>query len=438
MSTLEKIFTGGIVEMYRYHADLKADPSRVTLKIDSIKERMKRKQPQAYFKELIPSLVAHRYLTETTKKSTHKFARPYSVYELTQKGKSVLADGPIVLPVPNSVRQQEKLEEEKKQKILAELKGKGVDLEQIPQEELEAGDGESIAALRRWYSYVDSMAERGRTDKVDQLDDLKMRIEAWRMDMAERYRMAPASVMEEPLVVKIAYATASLRVGSRMDKDALIAAGVRSNGIDELISTLCGWAEEHLKESESGANGNDDSSPMQFTPGQVVRPRNPWAFAVYKPNKKTGKAAWEVSYDRFIKGDNPQTIAMTQASGRPIQVATIIGHIIEAFVQGRGVDLHRLSLAEPPPSKSDWEELVRCSVETGMDVAGDPATSGPGSDRFAMKDLLVPIMGNAFALKDFKERTSEETSKWNLWVGYLKWYLAFVRVGHAPSFGIDS
>ena len=70
------------------------------------------------------------------------------------------------------------LEEEEKQNTLAELKDKGVDLQQIPQEELEPGEGEAIAALKRWYSYVDSMTARGRSDLVDQLDDLENRIEA--------------------------------------------------------------------------------------------------------------------------------------------------------------------------------------------------------------------------------------------------------------------
>ena len=53
-----------------------------------------------------------------------------------------------------------------------------MDLQQIPQEELEPGEGEAIAALKRWYSYVDSMTARGRSDLVDQLDDLENRIEA--------------------------------------------------------------------------------------------------------------------------------------------------------------------------------------------------------------------------------------------------------------------
>lgn len=146
-------------------------------------------------------------------------------------------------------------------------------------------------------------------------------------------------------------------------------------------------------------------------------------------------AVWEVSYDQFVNGKHPQTIAMTQKSGKPIQVATVVGHILEALVQGRAVDLHRLSSSEPPPTKNEWIELVRCSAETGMDVTGDPTTSGIDNDRFVMKDFLVPVMGNAFALKDFKERTPEESATWNKWMGCLKWYVALRRVGYEPSFG---
>ena len=312
--------------------------------------------------------------------------------------------------MPLSVREQEKLEEEKRQETLKSLKDKGVDLEQIPQDELAAGDGVAIAALKRWYSYMDSLERRGDTNSVNQLDDLKSRIEAWRMDMAKRYRMAPASVLEEHLLVSIAYAAASLRTGS-LDKDALVAAGVRSNGIDELTTALKQWADEYREETADGGNDAAGDSLMQFDPSQPFQPNNSWRFSVYKPNKKTGKATWETSYDRFLKGDNPQTIAMTQASGKPIQPATVVGHILEALVQGRRVDLHRLSSVDPPPTQREWEELVRCSVETGVDVKGDPATSGPNGERFTMKDFLIPIMGNSFAVKDFKERKDFKEDK---------------------------
>ena len=203
------------------------------------------------------------------------------VYDLTLKGKGVLSDGAIVLPVPTSIREQEKIEEAKKKQALAELKDKGVDLGQVPQEELESGEGEALTALKRWYSYVDSMEARGRTDVVNQLDDLKSRIEAWRLDMAERYRMAPASVMEEHLLVKIAYMTASLRAGSRCSKEALEGAGVRSNGIDELTKVLGEWSDENAKESAATASNGSGAqdAPMNLTPGRVFQPTNSWRYA---------------------------------------------------------------------------------------------------------------------------------------------------------------
>lgn len=307
---------------------------------------------------------------------------------------------------------------------------------QIPEEELESGEGEAIAALKHWFTFVDSLQKRGLDDKVNELDDLRSRIEAWRLDMAERYRMAPASVMEEHLLVKIAYATASLRTG-RMERDALVAAGVRSNGIDELTAVLGDWSEQVQKGGTCEASDSKEvgDSPMTFKPGDILKPVNSWRYAVYKPNKKTGMAAWEASYNRFTKGEHMQTIAVTQASGKPIQVATVISHILDAIAHGRCVDLHRLSSAEQPPTKSEWDDLVRCELTTGMDVTADPATSGPNGDRWSMKDFLVPVMGNAFVLKDFKDRTPKESAKFSKWCAHIKWYLAFRRASFEPTFG---
>jgi len=339
--------------------------------------------------------------------------------------------GEIVLPVPASVRELENVEAEKRRQALADLESKGVDLEQIPREEIHSGEGECITALKIWYNYVDSLERRGKSDLVNGLDDLKSRIEAWRMDMAERYRMAPAAVLEEHLLVKIAYAAATCN--SKMKKEALIAAGVRSNGIDELTTVLADWVDDNAMSSAKSDGGPDDA-PMKFKIGESVKASKPWRYSVYKPNKKTGKAVWEVSYDQFTNGTHPQTIAMTQASGRPIQVATVVGHLLDALEQGRALDLHRLSLVSPPPTKAEWEQLARCEVETCTNVTDDPATAA-GGECFTMTNFLLPIMGKDFSSKDYKQRTPEESEKFSKWCKLLKYYLAFRRVGVEPSFG---
>jgi len=431
MSTFEKIINGGTVEDYRYYNKSSDFPSSVSRKINSARSLMTKKKPLSYFKELFQPLTQRGFIKQSTRQSTHKYAKPYVVYSLTLKGQAAMTKGEVILPVPTSVRELEKAEAEKRRQALADLESKGVDLEQIPDEELHSGEGECITALKIWYNYVDSLENRGKSDLVNGLDDLKSRIEAWRMDMAERYRMAPAAVLEEHLLVKIAYATATCT--TKMSKEALIAAGVRSNGIDELTSVLGDWVDENAKASAK-SDGEANDAPMTFTVGESVKASKPWRHAVYKPNKKTGKAVWEVSYDQFANGTHPQTIAMTQASGRPIQVATVVGHLLDALEHGRAVDLHRLSSASPPPTKAEWEQLARCEVETCINVTEDPATSQNG-ERFTITNFLLPIMGTDFAAKEYKQRTPEESEKFSKWCKLLKYYLAFRRVGVEPSFG---
>ena len=75
MSALEKVINGSTVESYRYHGSLQQDPSRVTRKIEATKEKMKRKKPSGYFKELVPTLVNCGYLKQSFKSSNHSSVR---------------------------------------------------------------------------------------------------------------------------------------------------------------------------------------------------------------------------------------------------------------------------------------------------------------------------------------------------------------------------
>jgi hypothetical protein len=348
-------------------------------------------------------------------------------------------DKPIILAVPKCIRELELVEAKKRKRALEELEKKGVDLQHIPEEEKEAGEGEAIAAYMHWFSYIGRLENSGRTEFINQMNDLKVRVIAWRLDTAEQNRIAPTTVMAEHQVYQVAYATATLPSGQVMQKESLSAAGVGSNGIDELTKVLAEWTESVKETKTSVGGGNDDTQsrdvPMYVKPGEILAPTKPWKYAVYRPNKKTGMAAWEASYVRFKKGEHPQTIAMSQQGGKAIQVATVIGHLLEALPQGRAVDLHRLASQTQPPSKEEWDTLTRCELETGMDITKDPATSGKNSEKFAMRDFLLPIMGEDFIAKDYKERTPEESEKFSMWCGKLNWYAALRKVGYEPSFG---
>jgi len=69
-----------------------------------------------------------------------------------------------------------------------------------------------------------------------------------------------------------------------------------------------------------------------------------------------------------MQGENPHSIAMSPTTGRPIQVATVANHIFQALTHGREVDLGRLFEVVKPPNKHEWECLVRCESERGLDV----------------------------------------------------------------------
>lgn len=339
---------------------------------------------------------------------------------------------PIVLPVTQTIREIERKEEERKQRVLKKLSDAGVKIEKLPKEEVETGDGEVIRAFSKWHNYLESMRKNGRDERLAQLEDLLARIEFWRINAAQQYRMAPAAVLAEHLMLSIAYAIASMKPGFKAEPSALIAAGVRTRELDSLVETLNQWVEEAQPASDNDAESNDDAK-MVFPAGVPVTPQK-WEFAVYKPIKKTGKASWESSHERFLNGEHPQTIAINPTNGKPIQMATVVSHVLDGLVQGRPVPLDRLAQFLPPPTKSEWEQLREAEDATGMSVVDDPNTSGRGGSKFTMTEFLRPIMGDAFVDTPYNERTEEDKALFGNWCNALKWYMALRRVGYEPTF----
>lgn len=341
-----------------------------------------------------------------------------------------------MLITPASLRELERIEEEKLQATISNLEKAGVDLQQIPKHELENGDGDVLKALRTWYNYIDNLRKNGRLDKVDQMDELHSCIDAWRMDMAIRYKMSPVAVMPDHLLVKVAYAVATFSGNQKIDKDALIAAGLRSGGIEILIDAISEWTKKYADNAVLTLESSSPEEPM-ILPENPFTPQAAWRFAIYKPHKKTGLASWESSYNRFQAGEHPQTIAMSPTNGRPIQVATVIGHILDGLSLGRPISLRRLAqhMEPAPPNRAEWDTLVQIEKDTGIDVTADPDTSGVNGEKFRVADFLSPIMGEEFMAKDFNDRTVEEKIKYAKWCKLLKWYMTLRRVGFQPTFG---
>ncbi len=128
--------------------------------------------------------------------------------------------------------------------------------------------------------------------------------------------MAPAAVMSEHIAKLIAYTQAS-------DEDALRQAGVRIKGVEELAALLTDFKLQ-LEAEDTPLRGKRQLSRQMVLPVGPWASTKRWPLAVYKPGRGGAPAAWEPSYTRFAAGEHPQAIAMSQSSGKPLQVATLV------------------------------------------------------------------------------------------------------------------
>ncbi len=426
LGNIMAVANGQAVEKYRYAIQFPGTPAAVQNQIKELKGD-ESKYTVKYLKELLPGLVQSGYIAESTEsKQLSGFAKRWTVYDITPRGRQVLQNRntPILLPVPQSVRDQEKQEDERRQRVLKELSNRGLKKETLPESEVNAGDGTVIRAYSKWYSFIEG-ARRHSEQRATDLEDLLKLIDNWRAETAIKLRIAPASVLAEHLMVSLAYSVASLPQHVTLNRDMVLAAGVRTITVDDLVASCLRWREKsQLAQPSEGTVGNTKSMVLRTI--QCKR----WEFAVYKPQKKTGKATWENYFDRFYAGENPLAIAMAPGDGKkPIQVQTVVAHILEGCSFGREVDLERLAEFMPPPNEKQWEELRAAELATGMDVCADPETSGRNGDKFTMTEFLKPIVG---------EKTENmDRAVFGQWCNYLKWYLTLRRAGYEPKF-VDS
>jgi ATP-dependent DNA helicase RecQ/Werner syndrome ATP-dependent helicase len=435
LSVLEKVIAGNTVEAYRYLQGTNA--TEVQKSVQDARNSMEKKRPISYFRELLAPMVTKGYLIQKIRNVQvpgQTFSRSYTYYEIAARGREVLADPtmPIMLPVPQSVRDIEIELEDKRQKTLASLETSGVDMRLIPDKEVELGDGDVIRAFTKWHSYLDGLVKAEKHDRIQQMEDLRLRIDAWRLDAASKYRVAPASVMAEHIVVLIAYTVASMKPGQKVEKEALVGAGVRSREIGSLVDSLHEWVDE-VQPAPEASTGATASSVIVFDEAPFT-PAKAWEYSSYKPKKSTGMATWESSHRRFLAGEHPQAIAMTPENGRPVQVATVIYHILQGLELGYPVPLKKLAAVLPAPTEDEWNELARTEQLTSMSVVGDPDTSGVDGGKFLMTEFLRPIMGDAFLDTPYNLRSSHEKAKFGQWCDALRWYCALKRVGFEPTF----
>jgi hypothetical protein len=335
-------------------------------------------------------------------------------YDLTQKGRSVLEAGPIFLPIPAFIRDISMKTIAKNHPRITFLENAGVNNLEIPLYELEVDDGEIMRSLETWCRYRENLMIYGKKDLLISLDDLQMRIESWRSDMALQIHIAPSIIMAKHLLFSVAYMTAALPMNVHIDHDALVTAGLRMGNMESLIENLNQWLAETYTLRQDAKGNSDRSIPV---PDEPLQPSKPW--------KRQANKKWKKSYDRFIAGEDPRTIAITQSDGKPIQAATVVSHLLTALTNGHPLALKRVTEVSPLPTVAEWNLLALCESRTKIDVCRNVNDS-----HFPMTEFLVPILGNAFALKKISERTQDEKEKLSKYIKLVTWYIALRRIGY--------
>jgi superfamily II DNA helicase RecQ len=346
----------------------------------------------------------------------------------------------VFLPIPEAVQRAETECKVAADAKIDELKKSGVDVSSIPQQELDAGVGPALNAELQWARNLRTHRNAGRDEKATALQTLLQRIETWRDATADLLNIAPTAVFPSHVAKRVAYACAS-SAGMPLDVESLRSAGVRVVGAAGLVLVIQQALSElglgrPLGVSDADDVASDGQQKCTYMKHGVLTPTTPWLFALYKPRKKKGvpdqPPTWEVSYDRFVKkNESPSAIAMTQDTGRAVQVGTVVGHLLEALVQGKPVDMRRVVQSVGSdffPSRVEWRSLETACGNASQNPVGDPAL-------FSQKEILRDglILGPETVDKDREMKTEEEKEKERVWYDKIRAFVALKRSGIEPE-----
>lgn len=418
MSVLDKLVKGAAVEDWRYNQGYNSGAKAAQEAVKRAREAPGAAAVPDPVRNLLPSLLEAGYITQQTMKAAFG---SYAAYSLSHLGYSLVQDKSraILLKVPEVVREVERIAEEKRQLAISKLTKNGVELASIPAAELKVGGGEVMDAYAHFYAHLENM-RRSDPLKADALLQLKNDISAWRAATAQKLIMAPAAVLPEHLVCKLAY------VASRgpLTEKALGDIGVRVLGTAELAEVTVRWCKQHgvaQTQTQTGAGGGHMVNlPVCFKP-------RAWDLAQYSAGK-----TWEGSVERFSHGESLAAIAINQGTlkgggqKKPILVQTVANHLLDGLAYGRhNFDLRRLAMEYPTPSCDVWAALAQAEKELGIDVT--TVASVPKAD---LLRNLCPAMSVPYA-----ERSEEHKASHALWYPWLSWYICLRRSAYEPEFG---
>ena len=203
-------------------------------------------------------------------------------------------------------------------------------------------------------------------------------------------------------------------------------------------SVLKSQINEHLDQQCIGADtatspSNADesaSAPMKFPRG-VWTPPKPWAF-------RLKDSIWLEAWKLFSAGEDIHSIAKR----RGIQVQTVVMQLLEALIQGKGLDLARLAQCCPslhsaeklcsPPNQAEWQALEEAAATIdGMDVMGPVCTQKGMPANRCGRLIAVDIVRKMSGASVYQNMTEDERTRA---FKNVLWWTSLRRAGFRTEF----
>lgn len=383
-----------------------------------------------FLKDLLPLLVNEGILIRQSKSYKVQQASKvivYDEYSITTKGSIIARNSErIILPIPLNLM---RLEEEKTADDARKLQGlidDGIDVSNVPVEELERGGGEVLDMHIMWSRYIRNKREQGKMDVVNELEEMLVAIYEWRSETAIQLGMAPAAVIGDHIAMKLAYSRAKT-------EEDVAAAGVRINNTELLVARMLSVSSKYA--SNSTLESVEDSPLVVFP--TVFQASCAWKHAVLKPMKGSNVPLWKTYSDRHSAGETLAQLAMSPTGNKPaVQTSTVLAHVLTALLFGEKVFLARLateaeaSQANSVPTVKDWETIGTSVAMGGMQLAENPNVLEYAN----MRNIVGSIVGASIADRESKTRTKEENDLMNSWLSKVRWYLQAQLVGVPVTF----
>ena len=373
-----------------------------------------------FFENLLSPLAISGLLKRNTKSgSVGGRSRSWEVYQLSTKGSALLTKSPklgtIMLTPPVSILADEKAHRLLVNTKLDRYKKLGINLANVPLEEIKNGKGPVLENLYIWYSKLTKLRSSGNIigmKEADSYEELHRRITEWRLLTSQKLLVAPISVMSEHLIIKICYSKI------RTYKD-LVGMGMRTKGIKDLVELMVSSISElSLDNYSTSPDDNYNGSAMILPKGTFQAQPQP----KYKPTKSKKKSdklkSWEKTYNMFMSNVQPSIILIAATVGnKPVQVNTIIKHLLMALVSGKPLDLERLysglSKQDRILNKTIWDKIEEVNEWGDLSLVEiwDQGT-GIKNFNFSHKINIMKLVNNSELLPilgtNYSERTSGE------------------------------